>query len=378
VASTNSGGGTEGWANTLWAASGLGQQGGQVTLECLAEGQQSTLNALVTPQYGKLSSKHSTCIYRPRGDRAGEDSFTYATKAGIAILRLMLEANRKASTRIAYVMNDALPTRQGVPMRLTVQSEREAPTLTLTDRASGSLLTCLSNESESIALANMEATAHNPNNTLKVELCDLPEGCQLTDGSHTFTATQANATADITDWQHDQLTLTPPQDSQPMFTLRVQVTETGQDAKTNEQKTFVTVAGLRVITQPVKSGKPFIQDDDLKPEEAETTSEPVTTRPDASATVTFHSSLPQNPFAPKRQGGYIILNHGPHAKPRPKPLPKSDHPIPKINWNAKPDLGDFELPDIGLTMGCFDRSKEKPKTLGELTGLVFPMERKEE
>jgi hypothetical protein len=105
----------------------------QVTLECLAE--EEYLNPLVKPRYGKLSSRRNTCIYRPRANRTGEDSFAYATKAGVATLRLMLESNTKASTRIAYVMNDTLPARQGVPMRLTVQSEREAPTLTLTDRA---------------------------------------------------------------------------------------------------------------------------------------------------------------------------------------------------------------------------------------------------
>jgi hypothetical protein len=318
----------------------------------------------------------------------------------------MLEPNTKASTRVAYVMNDAFPTRQGIPMRLTVQSEREAPILTLTDRAPirdqesgdrnqinppqnhrhceersdvaiqpllGSLLACRCNEGEPVTLPSIEATAHNLDNPLKAELGDLPQGSVLTDGSNTFTATKANSTADITNWQTARLTLTPPQACQAEFTLRVQVTQTRQNAKADESKALMTVAGLRVITQPVKPGEIFRPNDDLETEGAKT-DDLITANPGASATVTFHSTLPKTPFAAKRQGqgGYIIVNHGPNAKPR----PKSDQPVPKIDWNAKPDLEDFKITNPAWVAETFDRLKEKPKTLGEITGLVFSMEGK--
>jgi hypothetical protein len=208
-----------------------------------------------------------------------------------------------------------------------------------------------------------------------VELGDLPQGSVLSDGNNTFTATESGRTADITNWQNDRLTLLPPQDNQPEFTLRVQVTETKQNARTGEQKTLVTIAGLRAMTQPLKPGEFFETPPDNEcewREKASTADELVTARPGASATVTFRSSLPK-PSSPsaRQQGGYIILNHGPNAKPR----PKSDQPVPKIDWNAKPDLEDFKITTPAWIAEAFDSLKEKPKTLGELTGLVFPMEK---
>jgi hypothetical protein len=290
-----------------WAASGL-RRGGLVTLECLAAGKQNTLNALVKPLHGRLSRKGNAYVYQPKANRKGRDSFTYATEAGVATLRLMLEAETKAFTRVAYVLNDALPTRQGVPLRLTVQSEREAPTLTLTDRALGSLLVSRCGEGETVMLAGIEATAQNPENTLKVELSNFPEGSILSDGNNTFTATTPNAGVEITNWCCDQLTLIPPQACPADFILRVQVTETCA------QKTLVTTAGLRVMTKPFKENSP----DD--PDEA--TEKFVATRPGASATITIRS-MPKPPAPACRQGGYIILNHGPHAKPRKADKPKT-------------------------------------------------------
>jgi hypothetical protein len=103
-----------------------------------------------------------------------------------------------------------------------------------------------------------------------------------------------------------------------------------------------------------------------------TADELVTTRAGASATVAFRSSLPETPFSTRRQGqgGYIILNHGPNAKPRSKP----NQPIPRIDWNAKPDLEDFKITNPAWVAETFDRLKGKPKSLGEITGLVFKME----
>jgi hypothetical protein len=60
-----------------------------------------------------------------------------------------------------------------------------------------------------------------------------------------------------------------------------------------------------------------------------------------------------------------------------KPRPKSDQPVPKIDWNAKPDLEGFKITNPAWVAEAFDNLKEKPKTLGELTGLVFPIREQE-
>jgi hypothetical protein len=260
-------------------------------------------------------------------------------------------------------------------LRLTVQSEQNAPTLTLTDRAPGSLLVCRRKENEPVTLSAIEATAHDPDSTLKVELGDLPESSVLTDGTHTFTASALDTTADITNWQRDQLTLALPPDTPDSpydFTLRVQVTQTDkQDANTGEQKPLTTTAGLRVITPPVKPGKTL-----ETPDNESRTREPealLMATPSASASVTFHSRLPETPFASRRQGqtGYLLLNHhGPEARQR----RKSEVPLPKIDWNGKVDLSDLKITDPAWVAEVFDSLKEKPRTLGEITGLVFKLE----
>jgi hypothetical protein len=40
-------------------------------------------------------------------------------------------------------------------------------------------------------------------------------------------------------------------------------------------------------------------------------------------------------------------------------------------------LVDFKITDNGWVAESLDRLKEKPKTLGELTGQVFPMEKQD-
>jgi hypothetical protein len=70
---------------------------------------------------------------------------------------------------------------------------------------------------------------------------------------------------------------------------------------------------------------------------------------------------------------YIILNHGPHTKPRSKADKPKTVSTPRIDWNAKvPDWKVEKTPQWILE--TFEQFKEKPKTLGELTGLVFPIQ----
>ncbi|MDR3352860.1 MAG: hypothetical protein LBO00_07680, partial [Zoogloeaceae bacterium] len=95
-----------------------------------------------------------------------------------------------------------------------------------------------------------------------------------------------------------------------------------------------------------------------------------------SATIHIHSSpAPTTPMG-RKQGGYIILNHGPHAKPRPKANNSESAPTPLIDWNAKVPNWEVEKTPQWI-LEAFEQFKEKPKTLAELTGLVFPMEGKE-
>jgi Ca2+-binding RTX toxin-like protein len=76
--------------------------------------------------------------------------------------------------------------------------------------------------------------------TLKVTIDTIPAGATLTDGTHTFTATAGNTTADVTGWTLGSLSMTSPTAGD--FTLGVHATATeasnGTSATTN---TSVTV-----------------------------------------------------------------------------------------------------------------------------------------
>jgi hypothetical protein len=82
--------------------------------------------------------------------------------------------------------------------------------------------------------------------------------------------------------------------------------------------------------------------------------------------------MPKPPAPASRQGGYIILNHGPHAKPRKDDQKSKTVSTPRIDWNAKVPNWKVEKTPQWI-LDAFEQFKEKPKTLGELTGLVFPI-----
>ena len=80
--------------------------------------------------------------------------------------------------------------------------------------------------------------------TLRLEISAIPVGTTLTDGSHTFTATSDQTTADVTDWALANLSLTPPTDSDADFTLTV--TATATESANNDQSTRTRTINVKV------------------------------------------------------------------------------------------------------------------------------------
>ncbi|HLF98037.1 MAG TPA: Ig-like domain-containing protein, partial [Methylococcaceae bacterium] len=82
---------------------------------------------------------------------------------------------------------------------------------------------------------------------LNVTIDALPIGSTLTDGTHTFTATQDNTTAEITGWDLAHLSFTPPENYYGILHLRVTATAT----ETATGATTTTHATLAVVVLPV-------------------------------------------------------------------------------------------------------------------------------
>jgi VCBS repeat-containing protein len=83
--------------------------------------------------------------------------------------------------------------------------------------------------------------------TLRLSIENLPVGAVLTDGSHQFTAGPAGTTADITGWAAANLSVTPPNDFNGSFSLKV--TATAKEQLNGDQAS--TVATLKVTVLPV-------------------------------------------------------------------------------------------------------------------------------
>ena len=62
--------------------------------------------------------------------------------------------------------------------------------------------------------------------TLAVTISALPEGAVLTDGNNTFTATGGNTSVDVSNWDLDSVTVTPPSSFTGTMTLAVNATST--------------------------------------------------------------------------------------------------------------------------------------------------------
>jgi hypothetical protein len=87
--------------------------------------------------------------------------------------------------------------------------------------------------------------------TLSLDVANVPVGATLTDGINTFTATSTNTTVDVTAWSLDNLSVTPPANSDVDFVLTVTATATegANDHQTSRIDT-ISVEVTAVADQP--------------------------------------------------------------------------------------------------------------------------------
>ena len=148
------------------------------------EGDALTAAKLTDPAHGTLTlNPDGSFTYTPDANYGGADSFTYTVNDG------------NGGTATATV-------------NLTVTPVADAPTLT-TAPATG-------NENTAIPLTvNAALVDTDGSETLAVQIGAIPVGATLSDGTHSFTATAANTTADVTGWTFAALTITRPRTTSP-------------------------------------------------------------------------------------------------------------------------------------------------------------------
>src|SRR5205085_660852 len=122
-------------------------------------------------------------------------------------------------------------------LAVTVNAVADAPTLA-TSSTSGDEDTAIP-LSVSTSLVDADGSE-----SLSLSVGGIPAGATLSDGTHSFTATDESTTADITGWDLSKLTFTPPQDANGSYDLTVTATSTetanGDHASTSRTLT-VTV-----------------------------------------------------------------------------------------------------------------------------------------
>ncbi len=100
-------------------------------------------------------------------------------------------------------------------------------------------------ENEAILLPEITATTTDSDGseTLTLTITSIPEGAMLTDGTNTFTATAGNTDVDVTNWQLDGITITPPEEFSGEITLTVNATSNdGSSQNTTSSNINITVA----------------------------------------------------------------------------------------------------------------------------------------
>ncbi|EJM11042.1 type 1 secretion target domain containing protein, partial [Pseudomonas sp. GM21] len=87
-------------------------------------------------------------------------------------------------------------------------------------------------EDNAILLSTIQAHTNDADGseTLKITLSDLPTGSSLTDGTHTFNATNGSTSVDLKGWDLSTLKLTPPTNFNGDITLTVTATAKDGDA----------------------------------------------------------------------------------------------------------------------------------------------------
>ena len=119
------------------------------------------------------------------------------------------------------------------------------------DRPSLSASDATGNEDSVIALT-VSAALTDANETLTLEVTDIPVGATLSDGTNSFTATAADRTVDIAGWTLASLTIAPAADSDADFTLNLRATsrEGSGDIAWNTDSIRVTVNSVAEIQLP--------------------------------------------------------------------------------------------------------------------------------
>ncbi|MCL9685883.1 Ig-like domain-containing protein, partial [Legionella maioricensis] len=102
------------------------------------------------------------------------------------------------------------------------------------------------NEDTAIALSKISAslTDTDGSETLSIAIKSIPVGAVLSDGTHTFTASSGSTEVNITDWNLNTLTITPPLNFNGTFNLQVIATSTessNQDSASNSANISVEV-----------------------------------------------------------------------------------------------------------------------------------------
>ncbi|MEO0479818.1 MAG: Ig-like domain-containing protein [Planctomycetota bacterium] len=131
---------------------------------------------------------------------------------------------------------------------LNIEAVADQPTLTKTD---GSDL-----EDTQISFTIDSAlTDDDGSETLTVEVLGVPIGATLRDGGgNEFTATIGTTSVDVTSWDHDNLSIQPPEHSGDDFNLTVRATAeegSNSDTSTNEVTVAITVTAVADLPVPV-------------------------------------------------------------------------------------------------------------------------------
>ncbi|GHU19093.1 hypothetical protein FACS189475_05700 [Betaproteobacteria bacterium] len=323
-------------------------EGAYITLEQLDD--KPELRILQKPANGKLTKGERSYTYQPelRGNENNEDRFTYATPSGRGEVCLQLQTET-GQRRIAHVLHDALPNHD-TPIRLTVKATRNAPTLSMTDAPEQT--------GQCITLPSLEAIAHDPNATLTLNIGRLPQGGTISDGKNTFTVTETS-TIDLTGWNLNILTFLPPPGFNGGFTLNIQATESREG-----QPDAITSASIKIGVFTSKGDKRHSNVSQASSVKGET----VSTK---TASITVHSVLPDPDAKPPREmeTHFHVINLASSRA-------SSAEPKPVINWTCK--APDMEIRDKGWIPQLLAGTKEKVRSLAEITGLFFPYNREEE
>ena len=151
--------------------------------------------------------------------------------------------------------NDGVMATTAEPLAVTVLPVADAPIVS-TAPAAG-------DEDSAIALTLDTALVDTDGSeSLITEIAAIPAGAILTDGTNTFVATATENAVDVTNWDLDTLTITPPLNSGEDFVLTVTATSTDTDGVTATTSEPLAVTVEPVADAPIVSTQPASGNED--------------------------------------------------------------------------------------------------------------------